>query len=122
MAPIPNRVRELRAVTFRGEVSQKELAERVGIDPSTLSDIENQKAQPSVETALALARELGVSVENLFVPPAIPGAAMDSSVVDRNGASPTATGGPDGSVAAEPPADGIPEEQAAGNGEAEPVR
>ncbi len=99
---IQNRVRELRAVTFRGEVSQKELAERAGVDPSTVSDIENQKAQPSVETALALARVLGVSVEDLFLPSAIAAAAMDP-------ASPTATAPSNGPVASEPPTERIAE-------------
>lgn len=63
-----NRVRELRATVFKGAVSQKELAERAGINPSTLSEIENQQTSPSAETALALARVLGVSVEHLFLP------------------------------------------------------
>jgi len=65
---LTNRVRELRAVVFKGEVTQKELADRAGINQSTLSDIEKQQTSPSAETALALARVLGVRVEDLFVP------------------------------------------------------
>lgn len=111
MAPIPNRVRELRAVTFRGEVSQKELAQRAGIDPSTLSDIENQKAEPSVETALALARELRVSVEDLFLPSAIPAPGMDSPVTEADGASADRTAPPLGAVAGERSDDRTPAEE-----------
>lgn len=119
---ITNRVRELRALTFRGEVSQKQLAERAGIDPSTLSDIENQKAQPSIETALALARVFGCSVEDLFLPSDIAVEAMDSppSAASANGSA-AATAPSAGILAAEPPGDRTGSETPAGDGAEEPV-
>lgn len=118
---IQNRVRELRAVTFRGEVSQKELAERAGIDPSTLSDIENQKAQPSVETALSLARALGISVEDLFLPPDVTIAGTETSAPAPENGSATVSASSSRVVAQEPPADRSAAEIPAGDGEAEAV-
>ena len=53
--------------------SQDQLARRAGVSRQALNAIERGHAQPSVETALALARILGTTVEELFgsghVPP-----------------------------------------------------
>lgn len=46
--------------------TQAMLAQQSGVPRSTISAIENGALTPSVSTALALARALGVSVENLF--------------------------------------------------------
>jgi putative molybdopterin biosynthesis protein len=47
--------------------SQAELAGRVGVSRQALNAIEGGRAQPSVGTAIDLARELGCTVEALFV-------------------------------------------------------
>lgn len=51
--------------TERG-LSRKELAERVDVNPQTIGFLERGAYSPSVELALKLANEFGVSVEALF--------------------------------------------------------
>ncbi len=62
---LTNRVRYFRFM--RGEMSQAELAERVGVSRQTIVAIEKGNYNPSVELALRLAKELGSAVEELFV-------------------------------------------------------
>jgi putative molybdopterin biosynthesis protein len=57
--------------TARG-LSQRALAEAAGITRQAVSAVEAGRMQPSVGIALALARVLGVSVEELFAAPADP--------------------------------------------------
>ena len=63
--PVTNRVRYFRFI--RGEMSQAELADRVGVSRQTIVAVEKGNYNPSVELALRLARTLGVTVEELFV-------------------------------------------------------
>ncbi len=58
-----NRIRE-----FRKELglSQEELAARCGVSRQTVNAIENNKYDPTLALAFALARELGVTVDGLF--------------------------------------------------------
>ena len=49
-----------------GEMTQLELADRVGVTRQTIHSIETGKYRPTVELALRLARALGVRVEDLF--------------------------------------------------------
>lgn len=60
-----NRIRE-----FRKELglSQEELAARCGVSRQTVNAIENNKYDPTLALAFALARELGVMVDGLFSP------------------------------------------------------
>ncbi|OUQ17844.1 transcriptional regulator [Lachnoclostridium sp. An14] len=60
-----NRIRE-----FRKELglSQEELAARCGVSRQTVNAIENNKYDPTLALAFALARELGVTVDGLFLP------------------------------------------------------
>jgi DNA-binding XRE family transcriptional regulator/quercetin dioxygenase-like cupin family protein len=44
----------------------RELARRLGVSPSLLSQIENGKSQPSVATLYALAQTLEISIDSLF--------------------------------------------------------
>ncbi|HTZ53944.1 MAG TPA: substrate-binding domain-containing protein [Candidatus Acidoferrum sp.] len=60
-----------RARTARG-LSQRALAQGAGVTRQAVSAIERGKVQPSVGIALALARVLGTSVEELFGPPVAP--------------------------------------------------
>lgn len=58
-----NRVRSARRAA---ELTQAELAARIGASRQTVVAIENGGYAPSVYLALALGRELGRSVEELF--------------------------------------------------------
>jgi len=49
-----------------GDMTQQELADKVGVTRQTILSIEKGKFKPSVELALRLARVLGTSVEQLF--------------------------------------------------------
>jgi putative transcriptional regulator len=63
--PVSNRVRYFRFT--RGEMSQAELADRVGVSRQTIVAVEKGNYNPSVELALGLARALATTVEELFV-------------------------------------------------------
>jgi transcriptional regulator with XRE-family HTH domain len=54
--------REQRGLTLR------ELARRLEVSPSLVSQIETGKTQPSVRTLYAIVTELGVSLDELFAP------------------------------------------------------
>lgn len=60
----PNNLRELREAAG---LSQRQLADAVGLTDQTISNIERGARTPSVETALTIARVLGVSVERVFL-------------------------------------------------------
>lgn len=48
-------------------LSQSELAEKVGISRQTLNSIENYNSIPNVKIALLLSKELGCSINELFL-------------------------------------------------------
>lgn len=50
----------------KGDLTQQELADKIGCSRQTIHSIESGKFVPSVELALRLARELNVKVEELF--------------------------------------------------------
>ena len=56
----------LRGFRIREGLTQQELAESVGTSRTTISSLELNRSIPSVSLALALARRLGPSVEELF--------------------------------------------------------
>ncbi|MCK7663476.1 helix-turn-helix transcriptional regulator [Corynebacterium sp. CCM 9185] len=58
-----NLVRKLRRWA---ELSQADLAERVGVTRQTIANIEKGNYSPSVHLALAICRELGATVEQVF--------------------------------------------------------
>ena len=58
--------RRLREARARGGLSQRELATRVGLSPSAVSQIETGASQPSVRTLWALAAELSLSLDELL--------------------------------------------------------
>ena len=58
-----NKIRVLRA---EKEISQKELAYEIGVSRQTVNSIEKGKFNPSVITALRMARYFGVGVESVF--------------------------------------------------------
>lgn len=47
-------------------MSDKELANKLGISPKTIQKIKEGKYEPSVKLALELAKVLGCTVEDLF--------------------------------------------------------
>jgi len=58
---------EVRALRFRyGEMTQAELAERVGVTRQTIIAIEQGRYSPSLEVAFRIARVFGVPLEEAF--------------------------------------------------------
>jgi transcriptional regulator with XRE-family HTH domain len=56
----------LRAERERSAISQRELARRLGVSASLISQIENDQTRPSVRTLYAIVTELGTSLDELF--------------------------------------------------------
>ncbi len=61
---LTNDVRRLRAL--RGEMTQQELADLVGVTRQTVNAIEGNKYSPSLEVAFRIARVFGVPLEQVF--------------------------------------------------------
>lgn len=62
-AQLGPRLRERRE---QGGLTLRELARRLGISPSAISQIETGKSRPSVSTLYAIVSELGMSLDELF--------------------------------------------------------
>ena len=62
--PITNRMRTLRFE--RGEMTQKDLAARVGVTRQTIMAIENAKYSPTLELAFKIAEVFRVDIESVF--------------------------------------------------------
>jgi putative transcriptional regulator len=62
--PIRNAVRRLRFE--HDEMSQSELAERIGMTRQTVAAIEQNKYSPSLEAAFRIARVFGVGLDEVF--------------------------------------------------------
>ena len=67
---IRNRIRELRF--HHGEMTQQELADRIGVTRQTVNAIEGAKYSPSLEVAFKIAEVFAVPLEEVFefLPPA----------------------------------------------------
>lgn len=63
-SPISNNIRTLRFV--HDEMTQKELAERVGVTRQTIVAIEKAKYSPSLEVAFRIARVFKTPLEDVF--------------------------------------------------------
>ena len=61
---LSNKIRELRFKN--GEMTQKHLAERVGVSRQTMNAIENCRHAPTVDVAIQIADVFGVTVDQLF--------------------------------------------------------
>src|SRR5512132_16808 len=57
---------QLRSERERHGLSLRELARRLAISPSALSQIETGRSRPSVGTLYAIVTELGISLDELF--------------------------------------------------------
>ena len=63
-AVIHNRIRKLRFEA--GEMSQQDLADRVGVTRQTVIALEQGKYYPSLELAFRLARQFNLPLEEVF--------------------------------------------------------
>ena len=61
---LKNRLRTLRFMN--GEMTQQELADKVGVTRQTIYAIETGKFNPSVKLALLIAKTFQVSIEEAF--------------------------------------------------------
>ena len=58
---------EIRTLRFHnGEMTQKELAERIGVTRQTVNAIEGSKYYPSLEVAFRISDVFGVRLEDVF--------------------------------------------------------
>jgi len=65
----------LREARVTHGLSLRGLAERLGVSPSLISQVETGRARPSVSTLYAIANELNVSLDELLFPDADPSRA-----------------------------------------------
>ena len=77
----------LRAIRLRQGVGLRELARRLDLSPSSISQIETGKIRPSVRTLYALASEFGVTVDEVLFNDAA--ASADRAGPSAPGSSPT---------------------------------
>ena len=63
MPGLRNTLRELRA---QREMTQQELADKIGVTRQTVIAIEQDKYSPSLETAFKIAMVFGVPLEQVF--------------------------------------------------------
>jgi putative transcriptional regulator len=61
---ISNRIRQLRFEN--GEMTQQQLAQRIGVTRQTLNAIELGKYSPSLEAAFRIAEVFGLPLEQVF--------------------------------------------------------
>jgi putative transcriptional regulator len=61
---VSNRIRRLRFEA--GEMTQAELAQRVGVTRQTIIAIEQGRYSPSLEMAFQIAREFDVTLDDVF--------------------------------------------------------
>lgn len=61
---VSNRIRALR--TASGEMTQADLADRIGVTRQTVNAIEQGKYSPSLEVAFQIAQVFGVGLDDVF--------------------------------------------------------
>jgi transcriptional regulator with XRE-family HTH domain len=79
----------LRLERVKAGLSQRELARRVGLSASLISQLENGQSKPSVGTLYALVTELDVSLDHV-----IKGEAGDAAFSDASSARPSVRASP----------------------------
>lgn len=77
----------LRAIRLRRGISLRELARRLDLSPSAISQIETGKMQPSVRTLYAFVSEFGVTVDEVLFDPSAPAADSASRSVSESSAA-----------------------------------
>ncbi len=76
----------LRAERERLDIGLRELARRVGVSPSLVSQIELDRVNPSVSTLYAIVTELGMTMSDVFGdsrPPVVPQAGTGDGLAER---------------------------------------
>jgi len=63
--PVKNRMRDLRLAQG---LSQNALAEALGVSRQTINAIENERYDPSLPLAFAIAKIFNLSIEAIFTP------------------------------------------------------
>ena len=63
--PIRNNIRKLRFMA--DEMTQEQLAEKVGVTRQTIIAIENAKYSPSLDLAFRIAHTFGTPLEEVFI-------------------------------------------------------
>ena len=66
------------------KITQEELAETIGIEPKSISRIENGNTYPSAETLCSIAKTLNVDIYELFVFNEICYDKMKSEIIDSS--------------------------------------
>jgi DNA-binding XRE family transcriptional regulator/mannose-6-phosphate isomerase-like protein (cupin superfamily) len=95
----------IRQARERSGLSLRELARRLDLSASALSQIETGKSRPSVKTLYAIVSELGISLDELFAaPPSAPAGGPGHAAGATSGdgpftASPGGAAGPGGAAA-----------------------
>ena len=86
----------LRAIRLRRGIGLRELARRLDLSPSSISQIETGKIRPSVRTLYALASEFGVTVDEVLFnePPPAADADVSPSPESARGRAGAGTDGP----------------------------
>ena len=79
----------LRAIRLRQGIGVRELARRLDLSPSSISQIETGKTRPSVRTLYALVSEFGVTVDEVLFPEASP--SGDGALPSARSSSPPVT-------------------------------
>jgi transcriptional regulator with XRE-family HTH domain len=83
MSPPDQIGRRLREARMARGISLRELARRVGVSPSFVSQVERGKANPSVGTLYAFVTKLGASLDELTVERPEPVVADESAPADE---------------------------------------
>jgi transcriptional regulator with XRE-family HTH domain len=85
---------QIRQERLRQDIGVRELARRVSVSPSLISQIERGKATPSVGTLYSIVSELGLSLDELFFPGNGEAEAIEESTAARQRAASAPAGVP----------------------------
>lgn len=58
--------KSIRKIRKKTKLTQEAFAEKIGIEPSSLSNIENGKSYPSVSTIIQIQKNFNVTSEDIF--------------------------------------------------------
>lgn len=71
----------VRTERKRQHLTQKQLAERLGMNPRTIIDLENCQSNPKFETVVFISKELNISVDAAIFPEMV-NKTVSKTVVD----------------------------------------
>ena len=58
--------RKIKEIRKKNKLTQENFCEQIGIEPSSLSNIENGKSFPSMQTVLRIMEKLGATPDDFF--------------------------------------------------------